>query len=41
QANLRGGGEYGPDWHNAALLENRQNAYDDYIAVAEDLISQG
>ena len=41
QANLRGGGEYGPEWHHAALLENRQRAYDDFIAVAEDLIERG
>ena len=37
-ANIRGGGEYGPDWHNAALKEKRQNSYDDFKAVAEDLI---
>lgn len=37
-ANIRGGGEYGPKWHQAALKENRQKAYDDFIAVAEDLI---
>jgi prolyl oligopeptidase len=37
-ANIRGGGEFGPDWHQAALKENRQRAYDDFIAVAEDLI---
>lgn len=37
-ANIRGGGEYGPQWHQAALKENRQKAYDDFIAVAEDLI---
>lgn len=37
-ANLRGGGEFGPRWHQAALRENRQIAYDDYIAIAEDLI---
>lgn len=36
-ANLRGGGEYGPRWHRAALLEKRQNSYDDLHAVAEDL----
>jgi prolyl oligopeptidase len=37
-ANIRGGGEFGPKWHLAALKENRQRAYDDFIAVAEDLI---
>ncbi len=37
-ANIRGGGEFGPQWHNAARKENRQRAYDDFIAVAEDLI---
>lgn len=37
-ANIRGGGEFGPAWHTAALKENRQRAYDDFIAVAEDLI---
>jgi prolyl oligopeptidase len=37
-ANLRGGGEFGPKWHTVALRENRQMAYDDFIAVAEDLI---
>lgn len=37
-ANIRGGGEYGPAWHRAALRENRQRAYDDFIAVGEDLI---
>ena len=36
-ANIRGGGEFGPSWHNAARKENRQRAYDDFIAVAEDL----
>lgn len=39
-ANIRGGGEYGPNWHQAALKEKRQNAYDDFIAVAEDLIAR-
>ena len=39
-ANIRGGGEFGPSWHLAALKENRQRAYDDFIAVAEDLISK-
>ena len=38
-ANIRGGGEFGPAWHEAALKANRQRAYDDYFAVAEDLIS--
>ena len=40
-ANIRGGGEYGPAWHQAALKENRQRAYDDFIAVAEDLVERG
>jgi prolyl oligopeptidase len=40
-ANIRGGGEFGPDWHNSALKENRQRCYDDFIAVAEDLIARG
>jgi prolyl oligopeptidase len=40
-ANIRGGGEYGPAWHHAALKENRQRAYDDFIAVGEDLIARG
>jgi prolyl oligopeptidase len=37
-ANIRGGGEFGAKWHQAALKENRKLAYDDFIAVAEDLI---
>ena len=37
-ANIRGGGEFGPKWHEAARKENRQRAYDDFIAIAEDLI---
>jgi prolyl oligopeptidase len=36
-ANIRGGGEYGPRWHKAALRENRLRAYEDFAAVAEDL----
>jgi prolyl oligopeptidase len=39
-ANIRGGGEFGPNWHEAARRENRQRAYDDFIAVAEDLIAR-
>ena len=39
-ANIRGGGEFGPRWHKAALKENRQRAYDDFAAVAEDLIER-
>ncbi len=37
QANIRGGGEFGPAWHQAALRENRQRAFDDFAAVARDL----
>jgi prolyl oligopeptidase len=39
-ANIRGGGEFGPAWHQAALKTNRQHAYDDFLAVAQDLISR-
>jgi len=39
-ANIRGGGEYGPRWHQAALRENRLRAYEDFAAVAEDLIAR-
>jgi len=39
-ANIRGGGEFGPAWHRSALKENRQRAYDDFLAVAEDLIAR-
>jgi prolyl oligopeptidase len=37
-ANIRGGGEFGPRWHQAALKENRHKAYEDFVAVAEDLV---
>jgi len=37
-ANIRGGGEFGPKWHQAAMKKNRHKAFDDFIAVAEDLI---
>ena len=40
-ANIRGGGEYGPGWHQAALLGNRQKAYDDFQAVARDIVKRG
>mgnify|MGYP003336226398 CR=1 FL=1 len=40
-ANIRGGGEFGPAWHQSALRENRCKAYDDFIAVAEALIARG
>ena len=40
-ANIRGGGEFGPPWHQAALKEKRQNAFDDFIAIAEDLARRG
>lgn len=40
-ANIRGGGEYGPDWHKAALREKRQASFDDLEAVARDLIVTG
>jgi len=40
-ANIRGGGEYGPAWHQAALLQNRQKAYDDFQAVAQDIVKRG
>ncbi|MBL0125552.1 MAG: S9 family peptidase [Betaproteobacteria bacterium] len=39
-ANIRGGGEFGPRWHQAGLKANRQKVFDDFIAVAEDLIAK-
>ena len=41
QANIRGGGEFGPQWHQAALNGNRQLAFDDFAAVARDLHARG
>ena len=41
EANIRGGGEYGPNWHRAALKDNRHKAYEDFAAVARDLIAKG
>ena len=39
-ANIRGGGEYGPKWHQAGLKTERQKIYDDFIAVGEDLVAK-
>ena len=41
QANIRGGGEFGPEWHQSVLNENRQLAFDDFAAVARDLHRRG
>jgi prolyl oligopeptidase PreP (S9A serine peptidase family) len=41
QANIRGGGEYGPSWHQAAVKENRHKTFEDFEAVARDLIAIG
>jgi prolyl oligopeptidase len=40
-ANLRGGGEYGPQWHLSAIKEHRHLVYEDFAAVAEDLVARG
>jgi prolyl oligopeptidase len=40
-ANIRGGGEFGPAWHQAALTKNRMKCYEDFICIAEDLIRSG
>jgi prolyl oligopeptidase len=39
-ANIRGGGEFGPKWHKAAMKANRHRAYEDFAAVAEDLVNR-
>jgi len=39
-ANIRGGGEYGPKWHQAGIKEKRQNVFDDLYAVSEDVIAR-
>ncbi len=40
-SNIRGGGEFGPTWHQAGLKENRQRIYDDFHSIAENLIAKG
>ncbi|NNC54010.1 MAG: S9 family peptidase, partial [Erythrobacter sp.] len=40
-ANLRGGGEFGPGWHQTAIRENKQRTWDDFIAVGQDVVERG
>ena len=40
-ANIRGGGEFGPNWHQSAIRENKQRTWDDFIAVGRDLVERG
>src|SRR5262249_58725580 len=40
-ANIRGGGEFGPDWHKAGMREGKKTSHDDFAAVARDLIARG
>lgn len=40
-ANIRGGGEFGPEWHNSAIRENRHRTHDDFQAVGDDIVKRG
>ncbi len=39
--NMRGGGEFGPEWHQTAIRENKQRTWDDFIAIGDDLVKRG
>jgi prolyl oligopeptidase len=41
EANMRGGGEFGEDWHRDGMLEHKQHVFDDFIAAAEHLVAEG